>query len=70
MVLVGLSMITILVLVVTRPRGRDNDASGLGSRIDSVSHTLGRLSQVSESMLDVGQELRKVLVQSIRSFQN
>ena len=61
MVLVGLSMITILVLVVTRPRGRDNDASGLGSRIDSVNHTLGRLSQVSESMLDVGQELRKVL---------
>lgn len=61
MVLVGLSMVTILVLVITRSRGRDADASGLGPRIDSVNQTLGRLSQVSESMLDVGQELRKVL---------
>ena len=61
MVLVGLSMVTILVLVVTRPRGRDADTSGLGQRMDSVNQTLGRLSQVSESMLDVGQELRKVL---------
>ena len=61
MVLVGLSMVTILVLVVTRPRGRDTDTSELGPRLDSVNQTLGRLSLVSESMLDVGQELRKVL---------
>jgi hypothetical protein len=61
MVLVGLSMVTILVLVVTRPRGGNTDTSYLGPRLDFVNQTLGRLSLASESMLDVGQELRKVL---------
>ena len=40
MVLGGLSMVTILVLVVIRPRGRDTDTSDLGPRLDPMNQTL------------------------------